>query len=157
MKLSTPMKKIIFLVLIVLMVLISFYFFVIEVKNNSSKAPKPPFNLLPTPTIVKVLVEPNKVYPPIPGQSKEYKKSAEEIEATIAPQIKQDSLIGSLLNKLPYYGNNFSMNYDFNNNQFTVIIKIDKKTEGDKEFNEFLKENKILDKSWFNNLTILYK
>lgn len=147
-------KKVFFLIFIIIVVLLSFYLFFLEAEKNGKNQQPESF---PTPTPFSAPIKPNDGLPPIPGQSEEYKKSAEDIGTTVAPILKKDSIIGDLLNKLPYFGSNFSISYDYGQNQFKVVVASDEKIEGEKEFNDFLKTNRIDNRSWFDNLIISYQ
>src|SRR3989344_2921997 len=51
--------------------------------------------------------------------------------------------ISRLIDKLPYIGTFFSLAYDFDTALFYVYINPDNESGGNREFNEFLKQNGI--------------
>lgn len=58
--------------------------------------------------------------------------------------------------KLPYYGTSFSIGYDKSFDATKVVIYLRAGEAGEQEFDAFLKENGITDRSQINNLTTLY-
>lgn len=135
--------------------LVGVFLLVVIVFQGKGK-PSPGQPILPTPT--KFAPKPtSQVLPPVPGQSEEYKKSAEEIYLTQAPQIKKDALVGQLLSKLPYHNDFFTLSYDYSTNKFFLILDQAHSDEANKKFDEFLKENGILDRSWIRNLEVKYR
>jgi hypothetical protein len=67
---------------------------------------------------------------------------------------KQQYLVGQLIDKLPYQGINFKLSYSFETNTFIVILNTQSSIKGSSEFDQFLKNNGILERSWINNLQI---
>lgn len=59
--------------------------------------------------------------------------------------------------ELPYYGTSFSIGYDKSFDATKVVIYLRAREAGEQEFDAFLKENGISDRSLINNLTILYR
>lgn len=80
-----------------------------------------------------------------------------EYEKIDVDAAEKDIRIGALVRKLPYRGTNFSMRYSFADNVFYTVIPASKKSAGDKEFNDYLKVNKINDRKWISNLTVTYE
>lgn len=68
--------------------------------------------------------------------------------------VRRSYTIGQLINLLPYNGSNFSLFYSFSTNVFTLYINPSKQTEGNTEFDAFLKKNGIDNRSWFDNLVV---
>ncbi len=95
----------------------------------------------------------------IPGNSESYRKSGQIIALTEAPLLKQEKVVGKLQFKMPYKGTNFQMDYDYKLLQYIVIIPNDKISEGNTEFDTFLKQNGIADRSWIRKelLVIRYE
>lgn len=86
-----------------------------------------------------------------------YIKSLEDIDAKNKEQLEKAGAVGRLLTKLPYTGNAFSLRYDYGNNIFYLTLVRDNRTQGNQEFEQFLRENDILDRSWIKNLTVSYQ
>lgn len=85
---------------------------------------------------------------PVPGEQ------YQTISTNDREQIRRDSLVGQLLNKLPYTGTNFSLEYNYSRNQFIVTLKAGQEDAGNKELDAFLLANQIDSESWLNNLAI---
>jgi len=62
--------------------------------------------------------------------------------------------VGVLIGKLPYQGTNFSMFYDIKKDIFTVILNSENVAAANKEFDVFLSDNNVQDRSWVLNLVI---
>ena len=69
----------------------------------------------------------------------------------------QPETVVALKEKLPYYGNNFSITYDKSFDTTRVVIYEENIFEGELEFDAFLKTNGVSDRSLINNMTILYR
>lgn len=67
---------------------------------------------------------------------------------------KKSFLAGQLINKLPHVGNNFSLSFDFSTGYFTLVLNKNNLDLGNKEFNNFLLQNNVADRSWISNLTV---
>lgn len=67
---------------------------------------------------------------------------------------KRSYAVGSLIDKLPYEGGNFSMSYDINQDLFTVTLNSENVALANKEFDLFLSDNNVGDRSWIINLLI---
>jgi hypothetical protein len=61
--------------------------------------------------------------------------------------------ISALIGKLPYQGTYFSLSYDFASDSFLLSLSTTNQTQGEMEFENFLKQNGVLDKNWLENLT----
>ena len=68
---------------------------------------------------------------------------------------QQSSLIQALVDKTPHIEKNFSLYYNFNDNQFVLHINLYSETQGNIDFDNFLKQNGVMSRSWFTNLVIL--
>jgi hypothetical protein len=88
------------------------------------------------------------------GSNAAYQKSANQISKEETMFVERESKVGQLLNKLPYQGKNFDINYDISTAVFRVKIRKENEVEGNKEFDQFLKENSINERSWIRNLEI---
>lgn len=85
---------------------------------------------------------------PVPGEAYQSISTADE------EQIKKDEIITQLIKKLPYLGTNFSFNYNLSINQFVLVLKTGQEQEGNAEFDKFLKDNQIENRSWLKNLVV---
>lgn len=65
---------------------------------------------------------------------------------------RQEFLVGKLIEKLPYSGANFSLYYDFSKNQFILYVNPSASSEGNAEFDAFLKQNGVESRSWIKDL-----
>jgi hypothetical protein len=68
-------------------------------------------------------------------------------------QARQDFLLGELINKLPHEGNNFALSYDFSRDVFVLTLG-ESENLGNRNFEVFLSENNIEDRSWIENLEV---
>lgn len=129
------MRKLIVLFVILIFIILVYLFLH---SGNSSKNPSLNPNATPLPTITS-----NK------GSAPNAKLKPLEITKT-----ETDFKTTNLINKLPYSGNNFSLFYSFSTNQFTLYINPNNQSEGNSEFDSFLKSNDVADRSWIQNLVI---
>jgi len=60
--------------------------------------------------------------------------------------------ISNLAAILPFIGENFSMSYDFDNDEYTVYINPAQQAQGEAEFEAYLKEKGIPTSSWITTL-----
>lgn len=90
-------------------------------------------------------------------QSPQYIKSQQQINEKNKTASLQNQAVGRLLSKLPYSGSNFSMSYSYDTNQFTVVIKVTNQIAGNQEFDQFLQNNGISNRSWIHNLVLTYQ
>ncbi len=65
---------------------------------------------------------------------------------------QESSDVMSLLNQTPHYGENFAFFYDYDGNFFTLYINPNNISSGNAEFDKFLKENGVDDRSWIYDL-----
>lgn len=82
---------------------------------------------------------------------------AAEIDPAGIEEAKKSFRVGGLINKLPYKGENFSFYYNFGTDQFILYIGPSASSDGNTEFNSFLKQNGVDDRSWIENLVIINK
>lgn len=129
-------------------------------KNKSSK----PSETIVIPSVSPTLVPYNKNdLKPGPGQpsifqqSKEYQDFQNNVKLTEAPELKRRKKSGALLDVIPYRGKLFSFDYDYSKGAYKVTFNKDNVLEANNEFNAWLKEHDIDDKSWLFNLQIEYK
>ncbi len=112
----------------------------------------------PTPVSKKPSVSPA-ISGPNPSNfiqySKEYEKSVEEIAKREKQILEKDLLVSKLQDKLPYQGRYFKATYAISNNRIYVYLNKDKQDEGNKEFDDYLKTNSILSRSWIRDLSIV--
>lgn len=78
-----------------------------------------------------------------------------EEEPGLTEQGIHEIIINGLKEKLPYYGENFTILYDKSTDKTKVFIYRNV-SEGEKEFDEFLKQNGVENRSWITNLSIEY-
>lgn len=128
---------------IILLILIITYSLVTKSKKSSSPSVMPTLSIN-IPTITEV-----------PEQSQEYKESTEKIAREQKEFLDHEAKVAQLLKLLPYQGNNFNLSYDYKKLEFILNIKQDKVTEANNEFNQFLLQNDIENRSWIRNLIIL--
>lgn len=69
---------------------------------------------------------------------------------------QQSSDVMSLLNKTPYYGKNFAFFYSYSGNYFTLYVSPNNKVAGNAEFDQFLKQNGVENRSWIYDLRTVY-
>jgi hypothetical protein len=67
-------------------------------------------------------------------------------------KIDQDNAVGQLIKKLPYQSANFSLEYEFSTNKFTLTLNQNNLTAANNEFDQFLKDNSIQNRNWLYNL-----
>jgi len=89
--------------------------------------------------------------------SQDYKQKAAQIQQQNQQFNNQEEKVGQLLNKVPYQGTNFKLVFDSSSSEFVVTINQNNKTQGETEFENFLKQNQIEDKSWIRNLRTEYQ
>ena len=100
--------------------------------------------------------QPIPVFNPSPKPS-EAGQQYQKITPQVLEQLKKDELVSHLVEKLPYKGANFSLEYDYSTNQFFYSLTPGGETEGTKEFDLFLRGNQIEDRSWLKNLVLKSK
>lgn len=61
--------------------------------------------------------------------------------------------IGNVIQHLPYKGLLFSLSYDYTNDSFNLIIDKQNASDGQGEFEDYLKQNGITSENDLNNLT----
>lgn len=95
--------------------------------------------------------------PSIYQQSAEYLEEQRKMDLTIAPENEKSTKAGLLLEKVPYKGKLFTFDYSTDDLAFKVILDSSQVLEANQEFDAFLKQNGIEDKSWLRDLKIEYK
>lgn len=130
-------KKVFFIILIlfVLVLLLVLYFVGGFDRNKNTKT-------FPTPTPLRVINE--GASPGVPFDEQLLKKEAQSFQ------------VGLLIDKLPYQGKNFSLFYNDFQDQFVLYINPQNKEAGSSEFLEFIKQNGILSREWFENIFTTY-
>ncbi len=130
---SLTKTKVIVFVLLILLILTTIILVVItnnnSHKNNNSKQT----NVLPTGAG--------------PAKSNSYDQTPQQ---TILQQ--QQTLVSQLIEKVPYAGLSFSLDYDFNDAKFILTLNSNNLVQANTEFDSFLKQNGIQSRSWFTNL-----
>lgn len=89
--------------------------------------------------------------------SEEYKKEAAETNKQEQSQIEKDKLVAKFIDTLPYKGSFFSASLNLNTGRVEIVIDDANKAQGEVEFDEYLKNNQITDRSWIQNLSIKYE
>lgn len=99
-----------------------------------------------------------------PGEAERFEKnnfpnaveSVGEDFSSPSTQTKEDIdrsyLVSQLIPKLPYRSNNFSLFYSFSDDKFTLYINSGNQNQGNADFDSFLKQNGVADRSWIDNL-----
>jgi len=103
----------------------------------------------PTPTLV---LRSTQTSLPEQSASENYNISAQEKQ-----KINQAYFVSSLVNNVPYRGQDFTLAYNFDTATFLLTLDKNNLTAANAEFNAYLKTNGIKDKSWFDNLVTNYK
>lgn len=67
---------------------------------------------------------------------------------------KRSFVVSGLIDKLPYFGTNFTLSYSFSGANFILYINPKEESAGNSEFDLFLKKNGIDSRSWVENLFI---
>lgn len=95
-----------------------------------------------------VLTQPRVETPqnPVPGGVYEY-SSPKQVEI----RSKQAS-VSAMLVKLPYQGKYFYLYYQYNTGTFILELQKGKESLGEKEYEKFLKENGIEDRTWIQKI-----
>lgn len=105
------------------------------------------FSPLPQPTQRPFYLEPG-YNGPSPGS----------VSQTSTPESEEaagrSEILGELLNRLPFEGQYFSLNYDFSTNAFTATFNSKELARANREFDEFLKQNNVPSRDWLYNLKI---
>lgn len=65
---------------------------------------------------------------------------------------RRSFLVGQLINQIPYNGASFSLYYNFSKNEFILYINPSTPSQGNVEFDAFLKKNGVESRSWIENL-----
>jgi hypothetical protein len=65
--------------------------------------------------------------------------------------------ISALIENLPYQGTYFSLSYRFSDDSFLLLLNKNNTNEGEIEFENFLKQNGVLNENWLQNLTTNYQ
>lgn len=125
----------------ILFALFTLVFMQLQPTPIPSPAPIPFFS--PSPTSPSAT---SSSFIPRPNPDIKYDLSDDEI-------LRRDALVGQLLNKLPYSGTNFSLEYNYSNGQFIATLKTNQEASN-KELDDFLKSNQIENRSWLNNLIV---
>lgn len=85
--------------------------------------------------------------------SSEYKDSVKKIADKNKTALQRDATVASLLSILPYKGAHFTFTYSYKTNEFTLVVDKSNRALGSQEFDKWLKEHKVDNRSWIKNLT----
>lgn len=66
----------------------------------------------------------------------------------------KSKLVSKLTGSLPYQGKNFYLEYFYSNFTYQLTYYSGKEDQGEKEFEQYLKDNQVEDKSWLKRLVI---
>lgn len=158
---NTTSHKKIGIVIGILVVITVILIFTVNTLRTSQQSPSQRSETNTIPTTFQVNQQTTPGVPPslIPGNSESYRKSTQIIAATEAPILEREKIVGKLQFKMPYKGVNFQIVYDYKLLQYVVTIPNDKISEGNTEFDTFLKQNGIADRSWIRKelLVIRYE
>lgn len=140
------------LILISLLVLILISIIWLKVKNKQEVVPPMPTM---TPTAVGTSKPQSSNFEPInrPESREEY----QTISTSDRVFLDQSSKVSDLINKLPKKGSFFSMSYNFKGSRFLAVLDKDNQARANEEFDRFLSENGINNRSWFRSLDIEIK
>lgn len=69
-------------------------------------------------------------------------------------QLKQDNQVAGLIDYLPWQGDSVSADFDFRHADFVVTLVAGQEDAGNAEFDQFLHEHGVADRSWIRNLVI---
>lgn len=133
-------KKTAIMIGLLILILLGLIYLVINPKKTT-----PPPQAIP---VFSPSPNPSASIGPLPGQSYTYSSEADAIKR------KQGEAISQLIKKLPFKGSSFSLEYSFENIEFIAVLNSDNLTAANQELDQFLKDNGIADRNWFNNLTI---
>lgn len=128
------MKK---LVIVVIFVFAIFILFVLTMAPSFFPKPNP----TPTPT----------PYTPQPTGSGSNNYNVDSYTKT---QLQREYYVSKLIGIVPYEGKDFALDYNIKSAMFVLTIKQNAQQAGNQEFDAFLKQNQIQDRSWISNLTI---
>lgn len=137
--------------LVLAVILIIFYLvFVVAIFNkmffnNNSK--NQDTQIIPTPTKTKAQTNLN---------NEPYHTNSMNALPQEADVISKERSIGNLLRTLPYNGKHFSLSYNYEDDSFTIHTYLNNSEETDAQIEAFLKANGVADKSWLQNLSIIY-
>lgn len=69
--------------------------------------------------------------------------------------INQDQKVSELIAQMPFQGKNFDLSYDLSTNTFTLTLTQATQSEGNLEFDEYLKQNGISNRNSIRYLNIV--
>src|SRR3989338_4885686 len=129
-------------ILIILLALIlssiSITYLLINLEKNITKPQSDIPILSPAPS-------PNELERPLPGMSYDYLTESDKI------RIKQEEAVSQLIKKIPFEGANFYLEYSFKAGEFTLTLNRDNLAAANQEFDQFLKDNGVAERSWFED------
>lgn len=76
------------------------------------------------------------------------------IDTNSQQMLNKDKALGDLLPKLPYKGNFFSLEYNYQINSFIATLSASNQSQANEELDQFLKSNQIQNRDWLYNLKI---
>lgn len=134
----------IFITIIVTMMFLSYLYLQFFLKQ-----PNPPA----TPIVISQITPsppPQLPTETISSPTPEYQGIKQVIPEEAKTEMAQQLIINQMIANLPYTGNNFSLSYSLSDNTFTVRLK--EGTASAQEFDSFLKDHGILERSWLKNI-----
>jgi hypothetical protein len=136
---------IISVILLALIVLISFVF----LSFRPSKGPSLEASTMPSMQSTQRTIDKDNVKLH-PQQGGVY----QTISSEAAQMIDRDRKIGQFIKKLPHRAENFSLIYDIDTNSFIAELSSARRAQANRELDQFLQENGIMERSWLYNFTI---
>lgn len=131
------------LIIFTVIIAIAFFvaFFLLYLTTSKKQPVAPP--LYPTPTQIET------------NENVSFPDSINAGSQTTIDYFNHSFLVGKLVNKLPHKGNDFSFSYDSSKNIFLLSLNEDNSNAANAEFDDYLRQNGISNRSWFENLSIV--
>ena len=120
--------------LVIFLIFVSFFFF------SFTKRLVNPVSTRPSSAPVNAGPQPGRVY-------------SEVTKENIAENT-QSQLVSQLTGTLPYQGKDFYLEYFYTNYVYQLTFYKSREDQGEKEFEQYLKDSQIEDKSWLKRLVI---
>lgn len=76
-----------------------------------------------------------------------YIQNEQAVAPTESIQVEESTRVGALLGIVPYQGEYFSLDYNYDTFNYVLTLQRDFLEQGDEEFDEFLKDNGISDRT----------
>lgn len=92
-----------------------------------------------------------------PGSNELYNKAAEQYMNDNKVFFQREEQVGQLMHYIPYKGTNFNITYDTNTAVINVVINKEHDVAGNTEFDQFLQQHGIDNRTWIRNLNVVMK